>query len=107
MKNNQSLLTGKVGPALLRFALPFLGASLLQQLYGTVDMIVVGRLAANPASCLSAVSTSSQLAYAVTSLIMGLSTGSTVLIGQYVGAQRRDDISRIIGTMFLCLVFSL
>lgn len=100
MKKNQSLLTGKVGPALLRFALPFLGASLLQQLYGTVDMIVVGRLAANPASCLSAVSTSSQLAYAVTSLIMGLSTGSTVLIGQYVGAQRRDDISRIIGTMF-------
>lgn len=100
MKKDHSLLTGKVGSALLRFALPFLAASLLQQLYGTVDMMVVGRLSANPAPCLSAVATGSQLAYSVTSLIIGLATGSTVLIGQYAGAQRRDDVSRTIGTMF-------
>lgn len=100
MQNNNSLLHGKVGPALLRFALPFLAASLLQQLYSTVDMMAVGRLSANAAVSLSAVSTGGQLTYAVTSLLIGLATGSTVLIGQYVGASRRDDISRTIGTMF-------
>lgn len=99
LKDN-SLLHEKVGPALLRFALPFLAASLLQQLYSTVDMMAVGRLSANAAISLSAVSTGGQLTYAVTSLLIGLATGSTVLIGQYVGAGRRADISRTIGTMF-------
>lgn len=97
---NNSLLQGKVGPALLRFALPFLAASLLQQLYSTVDMMAVGRLSANAAVSLSAVSTGGQLTYAVTSLLIGLATGATVLIGQYVGASRKEDISRTIGTMF-------
>ncbi len=95
-----TLLHGKVGPALLRFALPFLAASLLQQLYGTVDMVAVGRLSATPAASLSAVSSAGQLTYAITSLLIGLSTGATVLIGQYVGAKRKEDISRTIGTMF-------
>ena len=47
---NNSLLEGKVGPALVRFALPFLAASILQQLYGTVDMLAVGRLSAQAAA---------------------------------------------------------
>ncbi len=100
MPQSNTLLHGKVGPALLRFALPFLAASLLQQLYSTVDMIAVGRLSAHAAVSLSAVSTGGQMTYAVTSLLIGLATGSTVLIGQYVGAGRREDISRTIGTMF-------
>lgn len=99
MEHN-SLLTGKVGPALLRFALPFLAASLLQQLYSTVDMMAVGRLSANAAASLTAVSTGGQLTYALTSLLIGLATGATVLIGQYVGAERKEDIGRTIGTMF-------
>lgn len=95
-----SLLEGKVGPALLRFALPFLVASLLQQLYGTVDLLAVGQLSANSAISLSAVSTGSQLTFSITSVLIGLATGATVLIGQYVGADRKEDISRTIGTMF-------
>lgn len=97
---NNSLLHGKVGPALLRFALPFLAASLLQQLYGTVDMLVVGRMSAHSAAELSAVSTGGQVTYCITSLLIGLATGATVLIGQYVGANRQKDVSRTIGTMF-------
>ncbi len=99
-QNQNSLLEGKVGPALLRFALPFLAASLLQQLYGTVDMLSVGRLSANAAVSLTAVSTGGQLTYALTSMLIGLATGATVLIGQYLGANRKEAISRTIGTMF-------
>lgn len=100
MSTENSLLHGRVGPALLRFALPFLAASLLQQLYGTVDMLAVGRLSAHAAAELSAVSTGGQVTYAITSLLIGLATGSTVLIGQYIGAGRKEDVSRTIGTMF-------
>ena len=101
MTQRTNMLTqGRVGPALLRFALPFLGASLLQQLYGTVDMLVVGHLSANPAVSISAISTGGQMTYAVTSMVIGMATGSTVLIGQYVGANRWKDVSRTIGTMF-------
>ena len=95
-----TLLEGKVGPALVRFALPFLVASLLQQLYGTVDMLAVGQLSANSAAELSAVSTGGQVTYSITSVLIGLATGATVLIGQYVGADRKEDIRRTIGTMF-------
>ncbi len=95
-----TLLEGKVGPALVRFALPFLVASLLQQLYGTVDLLAVGQLSANSAASISAVSTGAQLTFSITSVLIGLSTGATVLIGQYVGADRKEDISRTIGTMF-------
>lgn len=97
---NNTLLEGKVGPALVRFALPFLVASLLQQLYGTVDMLAVGQLSANSAAELSAVSTGGQVTYSITSVLIGLATGATVLIGQYVGADRKEDIRRTIGTMF-------
>ena len=99
MQDN-SLLSERVGPALLRFALPFLAASLLQQLYGTVDMLAVGQLSAAAAVELSAVSTGGQVTYTATSLVIGLATGGTVLIGQYVGAGRKEDVSRTIGTMF-------
>ena len=63
-------------------------------------MMAVGRLSAHAAASLTAVSTGGQLTYALTSMLIGLATGATVLIGQYVGAQRKEDISRAIGTMF-------
>lgn len=98
--NVNQLTQGKVGPALLRFALPFLAASFLQQLYGTVDTVAVGRLSAEAAAELSAVSTGAQVMYTFNSLVIGIATGSTVLIGQYVGAGQKENIRRTIGTMF-------
>lgn len=83
---------------LLKFALPFLGASFLQFLYGAADLMIVGRFA--DAAGISAVSTGSQVMQAITSLVTGLATGGTVLIGQYVGARRREDVRASIGTMF-------
>ena len=92
-----SLTEGNVRRALSRFAIPFLGASLLQFLYGAVDLIVVGQFADQAG--IAAVSTGSQVMQAVTNFIIGLSTGGTVLVGQYLGA-RREDVNRAIGTLF-------
>ncbi len=93
-----SLTQGNVKTALIRFTLPFLAALLLQFLYGAVDLIVVGQFADKAG--ITAVSTGSQVMQTLTSLITGLATGGTVLVGQYLGARRKEDVSASIGTMF-------
>ena len=97
MSENQ-LTQGSVRTALIRFALPFLGATLIQFLYGAVDLMIVGRF--GDAAGVSAVATGSQLMQTLTGLISGFAAGGTVLIGQYTGARREDDIKATIGTMF-------
>jgi putative MATE family efflux protein len=97
LSENQ-LTQGNVRTALIRFALPFLGASLIQFLYGAVDLIIVGRF--GDAAGVSAVATGSQLMQTLTGLISGFAAGGTVLIGQYTGARREDDVKATIGTMF-------
>lgn len=96
--SENKLLEGDVRTALIRFALPFLGACLIQFLYGTIDMMVVGRF--GDAAGVSAVATGSQVMQTITGLVTGLTTGGTVLIGQYIGAGRTEDVKRSIGTIF-------
>lgn len=97
LSENQ-LIQGNVRTALARFALPFLAASLIQFLYGAVDLMIVGRF--GDAAGVSAVATGSQIMQTLTGLISGFAAGGTVLIGQYLGARREEDVKRSIGTMF-------
>ena len=96
--HDRTLTQGDVKSTLIRFTLPFLAATLLQFLYGAVDLIIVGQFC-DPAS-ITGVSVGSQLTHTITSGITGLATGGTVLVGQYIGARRDKDVSRTIGTMF-------
>lgn len=70
-----NLTEGPVVGKLLRFALPFLASSLIQQMYNTVDMMFVGKLLGKEAA--AAVGASSQL----TALILGLFTGLSAGVG--------------------------
>ena len=74
-RKTPSLTEGKVSTALLRFALPFLAANILQALYGAIDFLIIGRFCSSPQ--LAAVSVSSQVMVTLLSLIIGVSTGST------------------------------
>lgn len=96
-KNN--LVEGKIFPTLMRFAIPFLVAYFLQQLYGAVDLLVVGQFCTPVES--SAVSTGSQVMKTITGIVTGLSTGATVLIGQYIGAKRKEDAAKTVGTAIM------
>lgn len=91
-----SLTEGRVAPTLVRFALPFMLSSLLQSLYGAADLFVVGRFAG--AAAVSGVSTGSQLMNTVTMLILSLSMGGTVLIGNCVGQKDDEGAATAIGT---------
>ena len=75
MDKRADFTQGAILPKLLRFALPILGAMILQVMYGAVDLMVVGRFA--DAAAVSAVSTGSQLMHTITTVVTGLSMGGT------------------------------
>ncbi len=84
----------------MRFALPVLLAYFLQATYGAVDLLVVGRF--GTAADVSAVSTGSQVMMTVTAVIVGLSMGTTILLGQKIGEKKPEEAGNIIGAS-ICL----
>ncbi len=96
------LTTGSVTKKLMMFALPFMLSTLLQTTYSMVDMAIVGQYVGSAG--LSAVSTSSQLIWLTTALCMGFTNGGQIIISQLVGAGRRDDLQKTIGTI-TCSIF--
>ncbi len=89
MTDNAYLIKGRISGGLIRFALPVMLASVLQLLYAAVDMAVVGNFA-TPAD-MSAVGIGGQVMLTVLLGITGLTTGLTVLIGQFTGAGNNAD----------------
>lgn len=96
------LTQGRIAPTLMRFALPFLGASLLQFMYAVVDMIIVGQF--SDSAGIAAVNNSSQVMQLVTSLICGIATGGTVLMGQHLGAKQEREAGKTVGSMIALFV---
>lgn len=99
------LTTGRIAPALLQFALPFMAASFLQAVYGAVDLFVVGQYADSVA--VSAVAIGSQLMMTVTALVQGISMGGTVLIGRRIGENNQPGVAKAVGNLtFLFVVIA-
>jgi len=92
----KNLTRGSMSKNLLAFAVPFLLANLLQALYGAVDLWVVGKFGGGKIGT-AAVANGGEVMHLVMSFIMGLTTGATVLIGQYFGARDDRNTQRSIG----------
>jgi putative MATE family efflux protein len=100
------LTEGPLAKQLILFALPIMGANLLQALYTMVDLWVVGKYA--NAAAISAVSISGQIVYLAHSIGIGLGNGGQVLISQQVGAKQYSRLNTTIGTMLsTCILSSL
>ena len=82
--NGKSMTEGAPWKHIVRFALPVLLGSLLQQLYNTVDTIIVGNFSSEEA--LSAVGTTGTLTFFFLAIAIGFSSGNGVVIAQYYGA---------------------
>ncbi len=96
-KSENTILKGKIFPALIKFAIPLMLAILLQALYGAVDLIVVGKF--GDTSSVSAVANGSQIMQTMTGIITGLTMGVTVLVGRYVGAKDDEKAAKTVGGM--------
>ncbi len=96
MKRELDLTQGSVPKVLLQFAVPYLLANVLQALYGGADLFVVGRF--DDAASVAGVAIGSQVMQTVTGIILGLTTGITVLIGIATGARNDKELAAIIGS---------
>jgi putative MATE family efflux protein len=81
---------------LLGFLMPLMASNLLQALQGTIGSIYLGRLIG--VAALAAVSSFFPFLFFMVSFLIGLSNGSTVLIGQAFGAGDLDRVRRVAGT---------
>ncbi|MDL2237672.1 MATE family efflux transporter [Christensenellaceae bacterium OttesenSCG-928-K19] len=95
-KREVSFVSGSIPKALLAFSGPFILGVLVQNLYGAVDLFVVGHFATT--ADVSAVTIGSQLMTIVTQLIIGFATGITMLVGQSCGAQDKKGIAKTVGS---------
>lgn len=86
------MTSGTVWKVILLFALPIMLGNMLQQLYNTVDGIVVGQEVNSNA--LAAIGTCSVLARFFLCFSLGFSNGCGVIISQYFGAKRDEDIKK-------------
>lgn len=90
------MTTGPIMRNILLFALPMVIGNVLQQLYTTVDSLVIGQYCGKTA--LAAVGTSSQPVEVVLCIFLGIGTGVSILVSQYAGANRTDKIQTLIQT---------
>ena len=80
----QDMTVGKPMTGLLRFSVPLLIGNLAQQLYNTVDSIVVGQYIGDTA--LAAVGTAGPILNLLLVLLRGVATGASILTSQFFGA---------------------
>ena len=100
----QDMTVGRPMDSLVRFSIPLLVGNLAQQLYNTVDSIVVGQYIGDTA--LAAVGTAGPILNLLLVLFMGIATGASILSAQYFGAHDRQRLSRVVGASILLTVSS-
>ena len=109
-KRTMDMTQGPIFPQLLLFSLPLLLGNVFQQLYNTVDSIVVGNYVG--ADALGAVTGVMPAINTLVGLFIGMSTGASVVISQYFGAKdeqrlRKSIHTSITATVLLGLAFML
>ena len=100
----KNLSEGNVAKQLVLFSLPFLASNIIQSLYSVADMLIVGRFSGT--TSMSGVNLGSQVTLILTNIVVGLCTGGTVLIAQYLGAKRRKDMQETTATLLTTLTIA-
>ena len=98
----KDLTRGTPWKLIVQFALPIMLGNLLQQLYNTADTIIVGNFEGQQA--LSSVGACTSLTILFTALALGFSIGAGVLISQYFGAGRMQELRRYAATSIVLML---
>ena len=98
LKNN-NLTEGKIWKVMLKFILPIFLGTLFQSLYTTIDAIIIGRFAGKDA--FAAIESVLNFQRLPITFFIGLSSGATIIISQYFGANKREDVSKASHTAIL------
>ena len=90
------MTAGTPGKQIVAFAVPMLIGNIAQQLYNTVDSIIVGRYVGDNA--LAAVGSAAPILNLLLVLFVGISVGAGIMVSQYFGAKEREALSGTIGS---------
>ena len=102
-KKGAVLMTeGSILKKIILFAIPLLIGNLFQQLYNTVDSLVVGNYVS--AQGLAAVGSTGPIVNTLIGLFSGLSSGGTVVISQYYGAKDRKKLEEAVHTTVMMVI---
>ena len=100
----KDLTVGNERSLILRFAMPMLLGNVFQQLYNVVDSIIVGNFIGKEA--LAAVGASFPIIFTLISFVIGIASGSTIVIAQYFGAKDIKSVKRAIDTLYIFMFFA-
>lgn len=100
----QDLTEGKPGLLIFRFATPMLIGNVFQQVYNVTDSIIVGKFLGKEA--LAAVGASFPIIFLLISFIIGIASGSTIIISQFFGAKNVEKVRKTIDTLYIFLFFA-
>ena len=98
------MCSGSIFKKMLLFALPLMCSSILQLLFNAADIVVVGHFAGDHA--LAAVGSNTALINLLTNLFVGLSIGTNVLVAQYYGAKKEQELKETVHTSMMLSVYS-
>lgn len=96
MKKSTVMTEGSIWKKILFFSIPLILGNLFQQLYNTVDSIIVGNYIGSEA--LAAVGSSGSLISLLIGFCIGASAGAGVVIAQFYGAQDREGVRKAVHT---------
>ncbi|NLY72381.1 MAG: MATE family efflux transporter [Tissierellia bacterium] len=102
--DRKDLTQGTPWKRILAFSFPLLLGNLAQQLYNTVDSIVVGKYVGDNA--LAAVGASGPLLNFLIIFFVGISTGINIMVSQYFGGKKKEDLEKSIGTAIILTALS-
>ena len=108
-KKDTDMTVGGIPRLLVTFALPLMIGNVFQQLYNTVDSIIVGNFVSKQA--LAAVGCTGPIINTLIGVFAGLAAGAGVVISQYYGAKDRERLSRsvqttIVLTAIMCVILT-
>lgn len=92
----RTITGGVIWKQLLSFFFPILLGTFFQQMYNTADTIIVGRFVGTQA--LAAVGSTAALISLINGFFIGLSSGATVLLSQFFGANDRKGVHSALHT---------
>ena len=92
----EPMTAGSISKRMIFFALPLLLGNLFQQMYNTVDSLIVGNFLGS--SALAAVSSSGSLIFMLIGFLSGISSGAGVIVSRYFGAEDAKGVHRAVHT---------
>ena len=93
------MTAGTEGTTILLFAIPIMGANLLQVLYGFADSVIVGNFVNS--SALGAIGLTGSMTWLLLTFCTGLGNGTSIAVSQFFGARKEKEIHEVVATSYL------